>query len=102
MSDFFCHSWSEITFLHLFLSIFLNKVVLPHKYEFLIYFSCFHRRLVTMYGLCHLGISVCFHRPIRAFTYVWVIQKVKHIRSDKDNKSNHSRQYVTELKSYVL
>ena len=84
MSDFFYHFWSEITFLHLFLSIFLNKMVLPHKYGFLIYFSCFHRRLVTMYGLCHLGISVCF------------------IRSDKDNKSNHSRQYVTELKSYVL
>ena len=36
------------------------------------------------------------------FTCVWEIQIVKHIRSDKDNKSNHGRQYTIELELYVL
>ena len=37
-----------------------------------------------------------FHRLVTTFTSMWTIERAKHIRSDKDNKSNHGRRYVAK------
>ena len=34
----FGHSWPQITHLHLFINLFLNKLVIPHKYKFILFF----------------------------------------------------------------
>ena len=52
--------------------------------------------------LCHFGIMIGFLSSVVTLTSVWEIQTTKHIRSAKDNKSNHSCQYFAQLESYIL
>ena len=43
-----------------------------------------------------------FHHHVASISCVWVIQTTKHIQSSRDIKSNHGRQYIAELESYIL
>ena len=82
--------------------ILLNKVVILNRFEFYFVFRDFIvllRRLV----LCHLLVTTfCFSSSYCDILFVWEMKRVKHIRSNRDNKLYYGNHNVVELMSYVF
>ena len=68
-----------------------------------ILFCLRYHYLVTTFGFVSFYYNIkflSFYYNI-LFMYGRLIQ-AKYIRSNKDNKSDYGRQYITELKSYIF
>ena len=68
-----------------------------------ILFCLRYHYLVTAFDLVSFYYNIKFSSSYYSvlFMYERLIQ-TKYIRSNKDNKSDYGRQYITELKSYIF